>query len=142
MARHDKIRFLALGWVQDGDRVFLSEGYDPHKRKTFYRSLGGGVNFGEPSVTALQREFQEEIQAELTNIRYLGCLENLFEFDGRACHEVIQFYRCDFADARFYQLDQLQFSESDTHHTALWVPVEKLRSGELFLVPERCTEYL
>jgi len=40
--------------------------------------MGGGVDFGETSRDALQREFQEEIQAELTNIRHLGCLENLF----------------------------------------------------------------
>ena len=82
MHKPGEIRVLALGMIIDGDRIFISEGYDPVKQQTFYRAMGGGVDFGETSRDALQREFQEEIQAELTNIRYLGCLENLFVFNG------------------------------------------------------------
>jgi len=51
--------------------------------------MGGGVDFGETSRDALQREFQEEIQAELTNIRHLGCLENLCNFNGQQGHEIL-----------------------------------------------------
>ena len=66
MHKPGEIRILALGLIRDGDRIFISEGYDPGKQQTFYRVLGGGVDFGETSRDALQREFQEEIQAELT----------------------------------------------------------------------------
>ncbi|MBC6435410.1 NUDIX domain-containing protein, partial [Nostoc sp. HG1] len=78
-----EIRVITLGLIRDGERIFLSEGYDPVKQGTFYRALGGGVEFGETSRAGLEREFQEEIQAELTNIKYLGCIENLFTFNGR-----------------------------------------------------------
>jgi 8-oxo-dGTP pyrophosphatase MutT (NUDIX family) len=78
MNQPNQIRTLALGLIRDGDRTFLSEGYDPVKQQIFYRALGGGVDFGETSYDALKREFQEELQAELTNIKYLGCIENLF----------------------------------------------------------------
>ena len=70
------IRAVALGLIFQGDRVFIYEGYDPFKQRMFHRALGGGIEFGETSLEALQREFQEEIQAELTNIKYLACLEN------------------------------------------------------------------
>ena len=141
---HNKghIRVLALGLIRNGDRLFVSEGFDPVKQETFYRALGGGVDFGETSLAALQREFQEEIQAELTNIHYLGCIENIFIYNGQPGHELIQFYECDFADSRFYQLEELMFSEGQSQHKALWVPSDRFRSGELKLVPEVCLNYL
>ncbi len=111
MHKPGEIRILALGIIRDDKRIFISEGYDPAKQQTFYRAMGGGVEFGETSREALQREFWEEIQAELTNIRYLGCLENLFTYDSRPGHEILQVYHCDFADHRFYRLEQLTFAE-------------------------------
>ncbi|MBW4559925.1 MAG: NUDIX domain-containing protein [Mojavia pulchra JT2-VF2] len=143
MNKPGEIRMLVLGLIRDGDRIFVSEGYDPTKQSTFYRALGGGVEFGETSRAALEREFQEEIQAELTNIRYLGCIENLFMFNGRQGHEVIQLYQCDFADPKFYQLESLIFSESANHkHRALWIDIYRFKSSELRLVPEIFFDYL
>jgi len=131
-----QIRVLALGLIKKGDRVFISQGYDPVKQKTFYRAMGGGVDFGETSLEALEREFQEEIQAKLTNISYLGCLENLFTFNGKQGHELLQVYQCDFADAKFYELESLVFVEGKRQKTALWVDIALFKSGELLLVPE------
>ncbi|MFW9258221.1 NUDIX hydrolase [Nostoc sp. CALU 546] len=143
MNKSGEIRVIALGLIRDGERIFLSEGYDPVKQETFYRALGGGVEFGETSHDALKREFQEEIQADLTNIKYLGCIENLFTFNGRQGHEIIQLYQCDFADSKFYQLESLIFSESQNHkHRALWIDISRFQSGELRLVPEVFFEYL
>ncbi|MEH2162152.1 MAG: NUDIX hydrolase [Nostoc sp.] len=143
MNKAGEIRVISLGLIRDGERIFMSEGYDPVKHETFYRALGGGVEFGETSHDALQREFQEEIQAELTDIKYLGCLENLFTFNGRQGHEIIQLYKCDFVDSKFYQLESLVFSESQTHkHKALWMDISSLKSGKFKLVPEAFFEYL
>ncbi len=151
MNKDGEIRLIALGLIRDGDglrpagsnRLFLSEGYDPVKKETFYRFLGGGVEFGETSRIALEREFQEEIQADLTNIRYLACIENLFTFDGRQGHEIIQLYQCDFADRKFYELESLTFSEpGGRKHRALWVDIARCQSGEFKLVPEIVFDYL
>lgn len=142
MHKSGEIRVLALGLIKDGDRTFISEGYDPVKQQTFYRAMGGGVDFGETSHDALQREFKEEIQAELTNIRYLGCLENLFTFNGKQGHEILQIYQCDFVDPKFYQLDQLIFNEGQRQKKALWVDIKRFNSGELKLVPGEFLEYL
>jgi 8-oxo-dGTP pyrophosphatase MutT (NUDIX family) len=150
MHKPGEIRVLALGLIRDGkyakrtlrERIFVSEGYDPVKQLTFYRAMGGGVDFGETSLEALKREFQEEIQAELTNIRYLGCLENIFTFNGQSGHEIIQLFESDFVDSKFYQLDKLDFSEGERHKTALWVDINRFKSGELRLVPEQFLDYL
>ncbi|WP_414584758.1 NUDIX hydrolase [Scytonema sp. PCC 10023] len=141
MHKPGEIRVLALGLIRDGNRIFVSEGYDPVKQQTFYRAMGGGVDFGETSLEALKREFQEEIQAELTNIRYLGCLENIFTFNGQSGHEIIQLFETDFVDPKFYQLDKLDFSEGERQKTALWVDINRFKSGELRLVPEQFLDY-
>lgn len=143
MNKPGEIRVIVLALIRDGERIFVSEGYDPTKQSTFYRALGGGVEFGETSLIALEREFQEEIQAELTNIRYLNCIENLFIFNGKQGHEIIQLYQCDFADPKFYQIESLTFSETPTRkHRALWIDIAKFKSGELRLVPEVFFDYL
>jgi 8-oxo-dGTP pyrophosphatase MutT (NUDIX family) len=138
----NRIRVITLGIIRDGDRLFLSEGYDPVRHTTFYRALGGGVDFGETSHDALQREFREEIQAEIKNIHYVACLENIFTYKGELGHEIIQLYRCEFEDPRFYKLDELTFSEdSGSQHKARWIPIDLLESGEVRLVPEGFLRY-
>lgn len=142
MHSEGQIRVLALGLIKKGDRVFISQGYDLVKQQTFYRAMGGGVDFGETSLEALIREFQEEIAAQLTNIRYLGCLENLFTFNGKQGHEILQVYECDFADPKFYELESLVFAEGKRQKTALWVDISRFKSQELLLVPEPFLEFL
>jgi len=142
MSKSEKIRMLALGLIRDGDRIFIGESYDPDRKKPFYRAMGGGVKFGETSLEALKREFQEEIQAELTNIRYQGCLESIFFFKGKPGHEIIQLYECDFVDPKFYQLQQIPFTEKKKQKLGLWVAIDKLKSGELYVVPSQFLDYL
>lgn len=138
-----KIRVIALGLVQDGDRLFVAEGYDAVKQDHFYRALGGGVEFGETSQAALQREFQEEIQAELTDITYLGCLENLFTYNGQPGHELIQLYRCQFRDRSLYDRNEMLFRDgTEDWIKGLWISRDRCLSGELHLVPPACLTYL
>lgn len=142
MTTSKQIRALVLGVIQDGTRIFVSEGHDPVKQQTFYRAMGGGIEFGETSFEALKREFQEEIQADLANIHYAGCIENFFTFNGVPGHELIQLYQCDFVDRKFYELQTLVFNEGNCQKTALWVEINRFQSGELILYPERFLDYL
>lgn len=136
------IRVIVLGLIVHNNRLFLSEGFDSIKQETFYRALGGGVEFGETSQAALQREFQEELQAELTNIRYLGCVENLFTFEGKPGHELVQLYQCDFVDSHFYQDQPFTFVEGDDRGVAHWIDLDLLKSNSLRLCPDNCLTYL
>ncbi|NEP17513.1 MAG: NUDIX hydrolase [Leptolyngbya sp. SIO4C1] len=138
-----RIRPISLGLVKHQAHVLVSQGQDTVSGDTFYRFLGGGIDFGETSRTALQREFQEEIQAALTNIRYLGCLENIFTCHGKAGHELIQLFGCDFVDPQFYQLNQtFSFVEGKKQRSAVWIPIERIHTGELNLVPLSCRAFL
>lgn len=142
MHKPGEIRVLALGIVRACDRVFLSEGYDPKKQQTFYRAMGGGVDFGETSLEALHREFDEEIQAQLTNVRYLGCVESLFTYNDQPGHEILFVYECDFVEPKFYQIEKLDFKEGKRKKTAVWVEISRFKTGEFKLVPAPCLDYL
>lgn len=141
MSKSSKILVLALGLIQNSDRIFVSQDYDAIKQQTFYRALGGDIDFGESSFDTLKREFRATIQAELTNINYLGCLENIFVYDNDIQHEFIQIYGCDFVDLKFYQLEELKFIKNKRKKKALWVPLEQFKSGELILFPEQFLQY-
>lgn len=139
--KKQKIRVISVAVIWHQDRLFVSQGYDPVKEEIFYRCLGGGVKFGETSQAALVREFQEEIQAELTQLQYLGCLENIFTFNGELGHELMQVYQANFVDPRFYQKASVTFAEKKRQKLAVWVPAPQFESGELKLVPENFLEF-
>lgn len=144
MNKTSRIRALVLGLIRSSDdRLLVAEGYDLVKQNFFYRCLGGGVDFCETSEAALKREFLEEIQAEVINLRYLGFSENLFTYNGKPGHEWIQFYQCDFVDPKFYQLEELVCVEdSGVNFVARWVERDRFLTKELRLVPEICLKYL
>jgi len=91
-----RIRPLALCVFQRGDKIFVARGFDSYKDETFYRPIGGRIEFGEQASDAVAREVREEIDAEVADLSYLGALENIFTYEGRPRHEIIMIY-----DGRF-----------------------------------------
>jgi 8-oxo-dGTP pyrophosphatase MutT (NUDIX family) len=141
MAKH--IRPIALGLIEHEGHLFVYQGEDPKTRQSFYRFLGGGIDFGETSQAALLREFQEEIQAELTDIEYLTCLDNIFTLNGKPKHELIQLFRARFVEPAFYQLaEKFPLIEGDLVTQAYWLPTQRVLNGECRLVPESCLKFL
>jgi len=131
-----RIRPIVIGVALRDDRILAVEGYDPIKGERFYRSPGGGLEFGETSAEALRREFREELDAKITEIGYLGALENVFTFDGEPGLEIVVVHRVTLAgDARF-GADTVTGAESDgSDFTACWLPLAEVRSGAERLYP-------
>ncbi|MGH2403262.1 MAG: NUDIX domain-containing protein [bacterium] len=80
--KSNTIRPLAICVFRDGENILVAEGTDDIKGETFYRPLGGAIEFGEYARDTLVREMREEIGAEITDLRYLGALENVFTYMG------------------------------------------------------------
>ena len=138
--RPGQIRVLALGIIWRGDELLLAEGYDPSKRQTFYRPLGGGVEFGERARDAFIREFEEELGAALVNIRYLETFENIFTYDGQSGHEIILLFG-GFADETLYAHDDLVAIEADLRVSTAWKRLDEF-NDETPLYPEGLSDLL
>jgi 8-oxo-dGTP pyrophosphatase MutT (NUDIX family) len=138
-----RIRPIALALIEHEGHVFVSKGADQLTGEVFYRFLGGGIDFGEASQAALERELMEEVQAQLQNIEYLGCLDNIFTLNGKLGHELIQLFRAEFVDPAFYRLGEtFQLVEGNRIESAFWLDTARIFSGECRLVPESCLQYL
>jgi 8-oxo-dGTP pyrophosphatase MutT (NUDIX family) len=138
-----RIRPIALALIEHEGHVFVSKGEDSLTGEVFYRFLGGGIDFGESSQAALERELMEEVQAQLKDIEYLGCLDNIFTLDGKLGHELIQLFRAGFVDPAFYRLaETFELVEGNRIEQAFWLETARVFRGECRLVPESCLQYL
>ena len=116
------IRPIAICVFQNDGRILVAEGYDPLKQQTFYRPLGGAIEFGEDSAATIARELSEELGAAVVDLRYLGALENIFTFNGQTGHEIVMVYDGTFADRSIYEQPFLSgMEDSGVPFRAVWV---------------------
>jgi ADP-ribose pyrophosphatase YjhB (NUDIX family) len=73
---------------------------------SFARPLGGHVEFGEYAADTLHREFGEEISQQLTAVRLLGVLENIFPWRGGTEHEVVFIFSAAFVEEAAYEIEE------------------------------------
>lgn len=139
MDKFKEIRPIALGLAIKNNKVLVSEGYDKVKDQTFYRCLGGGIEFLEKSNEALKREFKEEIGADVTVKEFLGLEENIFTFNGKNGHELIFVYNVDVKDSD-YKEEYTIIDEVDSY--AIWMDIEQFKDGKEILYPTTVVKYL
>ena len=132
------IRPLALAVFRDGPRILVQDKWD--RLDPFYRPPGGGVEFGERAIDAVRREMREEFDTEVTDVRLLGTLENIFVYHGQPGHEIVFVFDARFADVSNYAAERIVGTEGDTRIEAIWVDVAE--SLEWPLYPEGLLELL
>jgi 8-oxo-dGTP pyrophosphatase MutT (NUDIX family) len=139
-----QIRPLAICIFSHNGKILVFEGYDPTKDESFYRPLGGAIEFGERSIDTVHRELMEEIGAEVTDLVYLGALENIFVFDGTPGHEIVQVYDGKLVDSGLYELDVIEGHESEENLSmkVIWKSLGEFGPGKLILYPDGLLELL
>jgi 8-oxo-dGTP pyrophosphatase MutT (NUDIX family) len=131
------IRPLALGAVRDGDELMLAEHYDPEEEYTFYRPLGGGIEFGEHSEEAVAREFDEELGVELDTVEYVETYERTFSFAESVGHEIWQLYEVSIVEDWPYERERFTAEEPELDETfeVVWKDVADFETGDDVLYP-------
>lgn len=145
MKKKNRIRPLAICVFRHDDRILVAEGYNSVKDEYFYRPLGGGIEFGEPSIETICREVMEEINVEVdkASLKYLGSVENIFHFNGMPGHEIVMIYDGALKDSGLYDQDVILGREANGDIIrALWKSLDEFESGRLILYPTGLVELL
>lgn len=138
MNKFEEIRPIVLGLAIKDNKLLVSEGFDKIKNQTFYRCLGGGIEFLEKSTDALKREFKEEINAEINVKEFLGVSENIFTYQGKDAHEHVFYYNIDISDKDYKN----EYIVADDNGKAIWINIDEFKNGNKTLYPEDVFKYL
>src|SRR5215208_1910136 len=140
------IRPLALALIRRGDEILVEEGRDETKDETFFRLLGGTIEFGELGADAIRRELQEELAAEVEVKARVATLENIFTWEGSVRHEIVLVYECTLRDAALNSRDQWTAHEESPGrriaHKLAWKRTDGFGAGGDILYPEALTTLL
>lgn len=139
---NEQIRPLALGIVWRSDELLVFEARDRVTGETYYRPLGGGIEFGERGHEALRREFREELGAELASTRYLATTENIFTCNGERGHEIVLLYEATLANRSLYEQETFEVHEETETLTARWMPLHEFQGSGPPLYPDGLLQIL
>jgi len=140
-----RVRSLAICVFRHHDRILVAEGYDPVKGETFFRPLGGGIEFGESSQETICRELLEEVNAEVDerSLKYLGTVESIFTFNGTPGHEIVLVYDGALKEPGLYEQAVIVGKEADGEEMhAVWKDLAEFGEGKSILYPTGLLEML
>lgn len=140
MDKFKEIRPIVLGLAIRNNKLLVSEGYDHSKKQTFYRCLGGGIEFLEKSTDALKREFLEEINTNIIIKNFLGISENIFTYEGKNAHELVLYYNIGISDED-YKEDYI-VNDDNGQSKATWIDINDFKNGTKILYPEEVFKYI
>lgn len=142
MFKINEIRPLAVCIIKHNGKLLAGIGHDKIKKETFYRLLGGGIEFGEKAEVTLLREFEEELNTRLENVRYITTLENIFTYEGKKGHELVFVFEADLTNKNLYEKDNIPILDSKEKGIAVWQNISDFKSGKLILYPDGADKLL
>ena len=137
-----EIRPIAVCVFRNGDKIFVAEYYDPSRDLTFYRPLGGAIEFGECSQECIIREIKEEMGVEIKDITYIGVIENFFTYNNKPGHEIVLVYEATFVDPPLYEVESVECQDDDGTFIGMWKSLAEFRNGKGPLYPEGLLDLL
>lgn len=95
-------------YIENG-KVLMSR----HKNSTFKNLPGGRIKLGEDSISALKREYMEELDKEIEIISEPFILENFYNRNNINYHEYLFVYLININNIDNFTKDDLIFSMED-----------------------------
>lgn len=138
------IRPIVICLCSFENKILVFKDFDSVKKEIFYRPLGGGIEFGEYGIDAIQREFQEELEVDLNNLKYLFTMENIFTLNGNRGHEIVLVYDGQLSDASLYgqELVGHEDDENNTPFKAYWRSWQEISQEGYPLYPDGLSDIL
>ncbi|MBZ0303325.1 MAG: NUDIX domain-containing protein, partial [Anaerolineae bacterium] len=92
---------------------------------------------------AVVRELEEEIAETVTDVRYLGTLENVFVYKGATGHEICRIYDAVFVSEAAYLQEMFEGrDDGEQLFIARWIPLDFFRRQQAPLYPEGLLDLL
>lgn len=117
-------------------KVFACKAHDEIKNETFFRVIGGSVEFSETAEKAVRRELREELNCEIKNLRFLTVVENIFTYKGERGHEVVFLFKGDLSNKDLYKKGAVCQVAGEDWVNAEWVDISDIFKGKVKLYPE------
>jgi 8-oxo-dGTP pyrophosphatase MutT (NUDIX family) len=137
-----QVRPIAICILKHKEALFVGEHYDSAKGETFYRPLGGRIEFRERGSECVVRELREEMGAEIKDLIYLGAMENIFTYNGRPGHEIVLLYQGKFVDPQLYERESVKCRENGEEFLSKWKSIADFKVGKAILYPEGLLDFL
>lgn len=129
-------RATSLCIIRRGNAILLEQ-FPEEDGIIAYRPVGGTIEYGEDSKSAVIREVKEEIHVDIIEPRLLGIIELIFPYYGEIGHEFDFIYEAKFACADDYEQEVFEGVEGEKKFTAVWMDLDLLHNHPRhMLVPQ------
>jgi 8-oxo-dGTP pyrophosphatase MutT (NUDIX family) len=137
-----RIRPLVAAIIRDDNRILVWHDLDPSTGDLVAVPIAGGIEFGETSAEAVQREVEEELGCRPARFRLLGVLEDVFEWSGQKRHEVWFVYDIEVSDHSLHEREEIEIVEPNgDSYSARWRELSEF-DGSRRLVPTGLLEII
>ena len=137
------IQCVSHGLALSKDKILVYKVTDIVNKKSFFRLIGGHIEFGESASVALKREFKEEINQNIRIVQQLDTFENIFFYNGKNRHEFVSLFQIEFIDESVYQKNNIIGNEGPNRtFAAEWVSIKKFKNNHKILYPPNTLNYI
>lgn len=117
--------------------------YENTTDKLFYIPVGGGIEFGEYSFEAAEREILEEVGLEIENLQLIDVSENIFTYNGIDEHEIVFAYKADFKNKAAYRSTlQGGLNDKGSQIKFAWATIQEIKDKKIAVYPMCLLEIL
>ncbi|MGI9526599.1 MAG: NUDIX domain-containing protein [Weeksellaceae bacterium] len=122
------IRVYGL-WVKDNALLILKE---PYAGDILYKFPGGGIEYGEGLIEALQRELKEELNLELSSYEHFYTQEDFVQSKFREHEQILTiYYKIEIENPKRIEILEKRIQK------LIWVPLDRLNIHDVNLPVDR-----
>ena len=125
-----KLNFRVSAIFRNGNKILVHHGLtDNH-----YTLPGGRVKEGETTEDAIKREMKEEIGQEVSVIKPVSFIENMFTDNNIKFHELLVTYELQFKNKNVYDMQEIPVIEKNKDFDYKWMSIDLL--DEVIFLPK------
>jgi len=120
--------------IEHNKKILVNKGYDAVKKQTFYRLVGGKVEFGEKMEETIKREIKEELNSGVKSIKFIDAKEEIFTYEGEVGHEANFLFKVVLDNKELTKKELIPNPDSE-EFPAVWVSIADVLKKKVILYP-------